>query len=152
MAEDVAIRGSNYVGKNRSFLAVLGLTIISALYGFDSIWLFYLMIFIAAASLLLYLRHGLRDLMQFIVLGIFRLRYRIELKSTEEFPPRESVLLLGNHVSWIDWAIIQAVVPRPIHFVIDRSYYQHWSLFHFLRHIGTIPISPRRLARGFHGG
>jgi hypothetical protein len=29
MAEDVAIRGSNYVGKNRSFLAVLGLTIIT---------------------------------------------------------------------------------------------------------------------------
>lgn len=137
------LAGNNWV-QNISMLGFLGLTIVSALYGFDSVWLFYLMTLVAVACLLLYLRHGLRDLMQFMVLGLFRLRYRIVLRCSEEFPARDSVLLLGNHVSWIDWAIIQAVVPRPIRFVIDRSYYQHWTLFHFLRHIGTIPISPRR--------
>src|SRR4051812_4296970 len=34
MAEEIAIRGSSYVGKNRSFLAVLGLSIVTiGIYG-----------------------------------------------------------------------------------------------------------------------
>ncbi len=137
------LAGNNWI-QNISMLGFLALTIVSALTGLDSVWLFYLMIVIAGTCLVLYLRYGLRDLMQFIILGLFRLRYRITLRQREEFPAEEGVLMLGNHVSWIDWAILQAVIPRPIRFVIDRSYYEHWSLFRFLRHIGTVPISPRR--------
>ncbi|MCP4008912.1 MAG: MFS transporter [Proteobacteria bacterium] len=137
------LAGNNWV-QNISMLSFLGLTISSALLGFNATWLFYLIIIISAAGLFAYLRYGLRDLLQFIFGGIFKLRYHIGVQNLADFPENEGVLLLGNHVSWIDWALIQMVVPRPIRFVIDRSYYQHWLLNGLLKHIRTVAISPQR--------
>ncbi len=137
------LAGNNWV-QNISMLSFLGLTILSALLGFNAIWLFYLIIVIAMVSLISYLRYGLRDLLQFVLGGLFKLRYHIEARALSDFPEEGGVLLLGNHMSWIDWALIQAVVPRPIRFVIDRAFYQHWLLHGLLKHIRTVAISPKR--------
>lgn len=137
------LAGNNWI-QNISMLSFLGLTILSALLGFSAVWLFYLIIVISALSLFAYLRHGLRDLLQFTLGGMFKFRYHIDKRALAEFPTEGGVLLLGNHVSWIDWALIQAVIPRPIRFVIDRNFYQHWLLHGLLKHIRTVPISPRR--------
>jgi acyl-[acyl-carrier-protein]-phospholipid O-acyltransferase/long-chain-fatty-acid--[acyl-carrier-protein] ligase len=114
------------------------------LLGFNAVWLFYLIIVISALCLFAYLRYGLRDLLQFTLGGMFKIRYHIDKRALAEFPAEGGVLLLGNHVSWIDWALIQAVIPRPIRFVIDRKFYQHWLLHGLLKHLRTVPISPRR--------
>jgi acyl-[acyl-carrier-protein]-phospholipid O-acyltransferase/long-chain-fatty-acid--[acyl-carrier-protein] ligase len=137
------LAGNNWV-QNISMLSFLGLTIVSALLGFNAIWLFYLIAAIAMFSLALYLRFALRDLLQFILGGLFKLRYRIEAHTLSDFPTTGGVLLLGNHISWVDWALIQAVVPRSIRFVIDRAFYQHWVLHGLLKHIRTVAISPQR--------
>jgi acyl-[acyl-carrier-protein]-phospholipid O-acyltransferase/long-chain-fatty-acid--[acyl-carrier-protein] ligase len=137
------LAGNNWV-QNISMLGFLGLTIISASYGYNAVWLFYLIAVIAGVSLIVYLRHSLRDLLQFVLGGVFRMRYKVRARTMADFPADGGVLLLGNHVSWIDWALIQLVVPRPIRFVIDRNFYEHWLLNSLLSHIRTVAISPRR--------
>src|SRR5690606_30406275 len=54
---------------------------------------------------------------------------------------RGGVLMLGNHISWIDWAIVQMATPRHIHFVMIRNIYERWYLKWFLDIFGVIPIS-----------
>ena len=58
-------------------------------------------------------------------------------------PKQGGALLLGNHISWIDWAIVELASPRPVHFVIDRAFYDNRFLSGFLKMFGAIPISPR---------
>lgn len=59
--------------------------------------------------------------MQALIRLAARLRYRIDVIGLEHIPPQGPVLLVANHVSWIDWVIIQIAYPRRVHFFI----YQH---------------------------
>lgn len=67
-------------------------------------------------------------------------RYRLKVQGIEHIPPRGGVLMLGNHISWIDWAMIQIASPRPIRFVMARTYYDRWYLRWLLDAAGCIPI------------
>jgi acyl-[acyl-carrier-protein]-phospholipid O-acyltransferase/long-chain-fatty-acid--[acyl-carrier-protein] ligase len=49
--------------------------------------------------------------------------------------------MLGNHISWLDWAMLQMASPRPVRFVMERSIYERWYLRRFLDLFGVIPIS-----------
>ena len=60
----------------------------------------------------------------------------------DHLPGTGAVLLLGNHISWLDWAMIQIACPRPVRFVMDRGIYQRWYLHRFLDLFGVIPIAP----------
>ncbi len=137
------LAGNNWV-QNVSMFSFLLITIFSALAGVSAVWLFYLISAIACFGALFYLRFGLRDLLQFVIASALNRRYMLKAVKHSEFPESGAVLLLGNHISWIDWALIQLAVPRPIRYVIDRTFYDHWLLHRFLRHIGTIAISPKR--------
>ncbi len=57
--------------------------------------------------------------------------------------PNGAVLLLGNHVSWLDWIIVQLPLSRRINFLMDKDIY-HWKFFHaFFKKGESIPVSPR---------
>ena len=77
------------------------------------------------------------------LLGRFVLsrRYRVRVLGTDNLPREGGVLLLGNHISWIDWGILQMASPRPVRFVMERALYERWFLRRFLRSFGVIPIS-----------
>ena len=74
-------------------------------------------------------------------MGLFRRRYRIAVEGFEHLPRTGATLLLGNHISWIDWALVQIACPRPVRFVMLRSIYERWYLKPFLRAFGVIPIA-----------
>ena len=59
----------------------------------------------------------------------------------ENLPGTGGVLMLGNHISWLDWAMIQIACPRPVRFVMHRAIYQRWYLKWFLDFFGVIPIA-----------
>lgn len=40
----------------------------------------------------------------------------------KNLPQSGGVLLLGNHISWIDWLVLQAASPRAIKFVMYRQF------------------------------
>ncbi len=67
-------------------------------------------------------------------------RYRINVEGMKNIPEKKGVLLLGNHISWIDWAIVQIASPRPVRFVMLKSIYQRWYLQWFFKLFGCIPI------------
>lgn len=75
-----------------------------------------------------------------VVSFCFRRRYRIFTQGIRNMPSRGGVLLLGNHVSWIDWAIIQLAMPRPVRFVMINDIYQRWYLRWIFDLFHCIPI------------
>ncbi len=67
-------------------------------------------------------------------------RYRVNVDGMKNIPEKKGVLLLGNHISWIDWAIVQIACPRPVRFVMHKSIYNRWYLQWFFKLFGCIPI------------
>lgn len=66
--------------------------------------------------------------------------YRFRVEGLKNLPQSGGVLLLGNHISWVDWLVLQAASPRAIKFVMYRPIYNKWYLTWFLRIFKTIPI------------
>jgi acyl-[acyl-carrier-protein]-phospholipid O-acyltransferase/long-chain-fatty-acid--[acyl-carrier-protein] ligase len=79
-----------------------------------------------------------------LALGLIgRMFYRVTAVNVEALPAKGGVLLLPNHISYIDAVILQLACPRPIRFLvydqIYRARFLHWGL----RLLGAIPISPK---------
>lgn len=89
------------------------------------------------------LQAGFRQLLQYVIGAVLALRYKVVAVGAEHVPAEGPVLLLGNHVSWLDWALIQLPLKRPLRFMIDRTIYE-WKWLHWLFRLGgTIPVSPK---------
>lgn len=78
--------------------------------------------------------------LRFIIARLFAARYRMKVLGFEDLPHSGGILLLGNHISWVDWALVQIASPRPLNFVIERGYYERWYLHGVLKLFGAIPI------------
>ncbi|PSM52258.1 2-acylglycerophosphoethanolamine acyltransferase / acyl-acyl carrier protein synthetase [Campylobacter blaseri] len=75
-----------------------------------------------------------------LITPFFKLGYRISINDVTNIPKKGGVLLLGNHVSFIDWLIVQIASPRPIKFVMHRSFYDKWYLKWIFKIFKVIPI------------
>lgn len=82
-----------------------------------------------------------QSLTRYLVYVIMSKFYHIEVMGIDNIPNKGGVLLLGNHVSFIDWALLQIVSPRPIRFVMERSIYEKWYLKWILKKFKVIPIA-----------
>ncbi|HDY85600.1 MAG TPA: acyl-[ACP]--phospholipid O-acyltransferase, partial [Methylophaga sp.] len=82
-----------------------------------------------------------QSLVRYLLGIVFASKYRINVQGFDHMPSQGGVLLLGNHISWLDWAMIQIASPRPVYFVMDKGIYQKWYLKWFLDLFGVIPIS-----------
>ncbi len=76
-----------------------------------------------------------------LLLPLLRFRYKLHVQGLHNLPQSGGVLLLGNHISWIDWLILQVASPRAIKFVMEKSIYNRWYLRWFLKYFNIIPIS-----------
>jgi len=75
--------------------------------------------------------------------AVIAVRYKIVAVGAEQVPNEGAVLLLGNHVSWLDWIFVQLPLHRRVRFMMDRGIYE-WKLFNWLFRLGrTIPVSPK---------
>lgn len=130
---------NNWV-QNVCMMCVLLLTAGLAYCGINSALL---LIFTAAFAMII----GLYTISQFpqslvhIVLNwsISR-RYKISVQGMQHIPAKGGVLLLGNHVSWMDWAVLQIACPRPVRFVMEERLFSRWYVGWFLKMLGCIPI------------
>ena len=75
-----------------------------------------------------------------LLLPILKTNYRFNVEGLQNLPQRGGVLLLGNHISWIDWLVLQAASPRAIKFVMYRGIYNKWYLAWLLKSFNVIPI------------
>ena len=83
-----------------------------------------------------------QSLVRYLIYLIVSRFYRIQVHGLDNLPSNGGVLLLGNHASYLDWAILQIASPRPIRFVMERAIYQKWYLNWILSKLRMIPISP----------
>ncbi len=84
------------------------------------------------------------DLLRLIVLSIVRTVYKVKPVNPQHVPREGGVLLLPNHVSYVDAVILGAACDRPVRFVMWDVLYRLWWLNWFLRIVGVVPISPTR--------
>jgi len=84
-----------------------------------------------------------QSLIRYVVRMIIGFKYRLHVDGLKNIEADKGVLLLGNHVSFLDWAILQMAYPEQIRFVMERSYYEKWYLKPFFDFFGVIPISSR---------
>ena len=75
---------------------------------------------------------------------VARLLYRVRASGTENFPARGGVLLVINHISYVDVVVLQLVCPRPIRFVGYKGLRHHWFFDFCFDVSGCIPVAPER--------
>lgn len=70
-------------------------------------------------------------------------RYKMHVLGVENIPNDGPVLLVGNHHSFIDWAILQMASPRPLRIASNKDHFEKWYLRAILKRLGMIRISSR---------
>ncbi len=136
------LAGNNFMQNIVMFLFL----VITAMFGYfelSSKTLFYLVATVALLAVVYTLITMPQSLVRYIVRMIVRMRYKIDVFGIENLESQRGILLLGNHISFLDWAILQMAYSRQIRFVIEREYYNKWYLKPFLKFAQTIPISSR---------
>ncbi|MEM9399327.1 MAG: 1-acyl-sn-glycerol-3-phosphate acyltransferase [Verrucomicrobiota bacterium] len=68
--------------------------------------------------------------------------YRLEVHHRERIPLQGGILLVANHVSYVDALIIQHIFPRPIRFMSFSGFFQTPILGSILKSFHCIPVSP----------
>src|SRR6202453_3305991 len=80
-----------------------------------------------------------------------RTMYRIRVIGRDNFPEKTGALLVCNHMSFVDVALLVAATDRPIRFLIYQGLYDHPVVKPFARMVKAIPISgeqhPREMLR-----
>lgn len=80
--------------------------------------------------------------------------YRIKMINKERVPLKGGVLLVANHISFIDAVLIVVCVQRAVRFLMSREIYGIWWLNPFCRLAGAIPIDrndkPKEILRALH--
>ncbi|MBC7368973.1 MAG: AMP-binding protein [Undibacterium sp.] len=86
-------------------------------------------------------RSHLPFFLELIASMIARLLYRVRTSGADHLPSTGGVLLLTNHISYVDVVVLQLACPRPIRFVgyqgLTRNVFFNWVF----KVSGSIPIS-----------
>lgn len=122
-------------------LLFLLVTMTLAWYGISSKLLFFVLNVVVIAGALYTVYQLPHSLLRFVASRFFHAAYRLKVIGFENLPTSGGVLLLGNHISWIDWALVQMASPRQVRFVMERGYYERWYLKGVLDLFGVIPIA-----------
>ena len=136
------LAGNNFM-QNVSMFVFLIVTALFGYFEFSSEKLFYLIGTIALLGMGYTFIKLPQSLVRYLVRMIIGFKYRLHVDGLKNIPADKGVLLLGNHVSFLDWAILQMAYPKQIRFVMERSYYEKWYVKPFLDFFGVIPISSR---------
>jgi len=80
--------------------------------------------------------------------------YRLKVIGRENFPQRSGALLVCNHMSFVDVALLIASTDRPIRFLMYQGIYDKKVVKPFAKMMRAIPISselhPREMIRSLH--
>lgn len=134
--------GNNFV-QNIFMFSFLVLTTVFAYIGMNAKILIYIVGIVGIMlSYLVFKRYAIMSFWALVEI-ILKLRYNFHYIGLENIPHSQGFLLLGNHVSWVDWAIIQIPIKRRINFMVDKDIY-NWKIFHkALKRGEAIPISQK---------
>jgi acyl-[acyl-carrier-protein]-phospholipid O-acyltransferase/long-chain-fatty-acid--[acyl-carrier-protein] ligase len=142
------LAGNNWI-QNIFMTLFLALTTFFAYTGWDALMLLYAMLAVSALLTLLTLIRYKDYFVWFIFERLLALRYNIIPMHTHNIPKDKPVLLMGNHISWIDWILVQVGVERRIRYLMERSIYEK-PLIRPIMELGeVIPISAKGAKESF---
>ena len=82
---------------------------------------------------------------RFTVLTVLRVFYRQKVLNAERIPGQGGVLIVPNHISYIDAFILTSASTRPIRFLVTDEYFKKPGIVRlFLTLFDTVPISEKR--------
>ncbi len=136
------LAGNNFM-QNVSMFLFLILTAVFGYFQFSAIGLFYIISTIAFIGMAYTFIKLPQSLIRYIVRMIIGFKYTLHVDGLNHIKVDKGILLLGNHISFLDWAVLQMAYPKQIRFVMERSYYEKWYLKPLLSFFGVIPISSR---------
>ena len=82
-----------------------------------------------------------------ILFFVTRTVYRVRVIGRDNFPEKTGALLVSNHMSFVDAALLVAATNRPIRFLMDQGMYDHPMVKPFARMAKAIPISSEQHPR-----
>jgi acyl-[acyl-carrier-protein]-phospholipid O-acyltransferase/long-chain-fatty-acid--[acyl-carrier-protein] ligase len=136
------LAGNNFI-QNIFMVTFLLLTTLFAYYGMDTEALFYLMGLVGAYLSFMTLKRYPSATFFAIMKIISSLRHNYNYVGLQNVPKEGAALLLSNHVSWLDWIILQLPIARHINYMMEKEIY-HWPVFHtFFVKGEAIPLSAR---------
>lgn len=136
------LAGNNFM-QNVTMFMFLVITVLFGYFELSSTVLFYAMSLVALLGMGYTLFKLPQSLVRYMVRLVVGFKYKLSVEGLKNVNAEKGVLLLGNHVSFLDWAILQMAYPKQIRFVMERSYYEKWYFKPFLDFFGVIPISSR---------
>jgi acyl-[acyl-carrier-protein]-phospholipid O-acyltransferase/long-chain-fatty-acid--[acyl-carrier-protein] ligase len=74
--------------------------------------------------------------------AVVRLVYRVDAHGAERLPAG-GMLLVPNHITWIDALVLQVACPRPVRFMVEERIYRARALNWIFEMFDAIPISTR---------
>jgi acyl-[acyl-carrier-protein]-phospholipid O-acyltransferase/long-chain-fatty-acid--[acyl-carrier-protein] ligase len=135
------VLAANNLVQNVAMLVFLGLTVLAAIRLVPANAMIVSLALVALAGACYTLYKLPQSMVRLLVSRLMATHYRLNVQGLHNLPSEGGVLMLGNHISWLDWAMIQMASPRPVRFVMERSIYERWYLRHLLDAFGVIPIS-----------
>lgn len=79
---------------------------------------------------------------RFLVWMLSHTMYRVKHQSLHHLPEEGAGVLVCNHVSYVDAALLAGASPRPVRFVMDHQIFKNPFLGWFFRAVKAIPIAP----------
>ncbi|WP_072680350.1 acyl-[ACP]--phospholipid O-acyltransferase [Arcobacter sp. LA11] len=134
------LAGNNWFHSLAMF-AMLMLTTVVSLLNLDPQNTIYLILLITLGGTLYTIYKLPQSLILLFLKFVVGMKYNLEVQGVKNIPTSGGVLLLGNHVSWIDWAVILMSSPREVKFVMHKPIYDKWFLTWILKIFKAIPIS-----------
>jgi 1-acyl-sn-glycerol-3-phosphate acyltransferase len=83
-------------------------------------------------------------LIRFIAFMLARVMYRLEVYGHEKVPETGGVVVVCNHVSFVDFMIIAGSIRRPTRFVMDHRIAATPGVSALFKQVKAIPIAPER--------
>ncbi|HKF24854.1 MAG TPA: MFS transporter, partial [Candidatus Acidoferrum sp.] len=131
-----------------NWLSFLGVLLASAIYsgfthylhfGLETFFLWTALLSLAAGAYTLWLLPD--SLLRLVLWFATHTVYRMDIAGAEKVPPRGGALLVPNHASMADAALVIAATDRPVRFLMFRDSYEHWLVKPFAKIMGVIPIA-----------
>ena len=137
------IAGLNIV--NSGFMVVSSLLLMSLLAAGLSIPALFGLLALLNAAAAVYIYGLLPEfLLRFVAWLLASVSYRMRVTGDDRIPAEGPAVLTPNHVSFVDWLLMAAACPRPLRFVMHRSYARLPLLRFLFRGARVIPIASSR--------
>lgn len=134
------LAGNNWFHSVSMFL-MLGMTTVVSYNGLDPLKTIYLILLITLVGTIYTIYQLPQSLILLFLKTIVGMKYKLEVNGITNIPQTGGVLLLGNHISWIDWAVVLMAVPKEVRFVIDKTIYSKWYLKWLFKMFNAIALS-----------